>query len=269
MVNATSLSSESSNTYAFEDLTKVTPYLAPDLLQSTLGVANGGSTSIQFRLPRRRSSLSSQQFVSTPLGPLRATKPAVPIAKFEEDPSFVLTQSLGFAQQEKQFTDAWTDPEPERVIEHSDFSCQVIPLSADKEIETIQFTFDIQSTQTDDLPTEDAACQINPSNQDGSMQTSVNEQRDFSCQIIPVAIDQTTETVETDVQTQLIQTDAIATNDCSSQIMPDYLDQHTETIRILTEDIALQSSLNNVSELQAKGAVCLHLPIRILVHVVR
>ncbi|CAF5168153.1 unnamed protein product, partial [Rotaria sp. Silwood1] len=29
---------ESSNTYAFDDLTKVTPYLAPDLLQSTLGI---------------------------------------------------------------------------------------------------------------------------------------------------------------------------------------------------------------------------------------
>lgn len=237
-------SSESSNTYALDDLTKVTPYLAPDLLQSTLGATNGaaGSTSIQFRLPRRRSSLSSRQYVSTPLGPTRTTKPSVPLAHFDDDSSFALQNSLGF-QQQKQFVDAFTEPEPIPVIEQKDFCCQIIPLTKDQEIETTQLTMEYQSTQTDIITTETIACQINPTINDCSIQTITNEQKDFSSQFMPISIDQITETISTVYYTQNIQTDSISTNDYSCQTTPEYIDQKIETNPILTEDIGLQSSL--------------------------
>ncbi|CAF3581657.1 unnamed protein product [Adineta steineri] len=239
--------SESSNTYALDDLTKVTPYLAPDLLQSTLGAGNnGGSTSIQFRLPRRRSSLSSRQFVSTPLGPTRTIKPAVPLAHFDDESSLVLTNSLGFQQQqEKQYVDAYTEPEPIPIIEQKDFCCQMAPLYVDKDIETIHLTVEFQSTQTDIISTETIACQINPDLNDCSIQTIVNEQKDFSCQFIPTLIDQTTETIITDYHTQISQTDSISTNDYSCQITPEYIHKQIETESILTQDIALQCSFHD------------------------
>ncbi|CAF3143988.1 unnamed protein product [Rotaria sp. Silwood2] len=240
--------SESSNTYAFDDFTKVTPYLAPDLLQSTLGAGAiaGGSTSLQFRLPSRRSSLSNRQYVSTPLGPTRIMKPAVPLAHFDDDSSLVLSTSLGFQQQGKQFVDAYTQSESLLVIEKKDFCCQITPLYNDKEIETTQFTIEYQSTQTDIISTETIACQINPNLNDCSIQTILNEQKDFSCQFIPISNDQTTETIITDYHTQIIQTDCVSTNDYSCQITPEYIDQQIETIPILTQNIAIQSSLNNV-----------------------
>ncbi|CAF0894057.1 unnamed protein product [Adineta ricciae] len=242
--------SESSNTYALDDLTKVTPYLAPDLLQSTLGTGNaGGSTSIQFRLPRRRSSLSTRQFVSTPLGPTRTIKPAVPLAHFDDESSLILTNSLGFQQQavstEKQFVDAYTEPEPFPTIEQKDFSCQITPSYADKDIETTHLILEYQSTQTETILTETIACQINPSLNDCSMQTILNEQKDFSCQMFPTTIDQITETIITDYHTQIIQTDAISTNDYSCQITPEYVHQQIETNSIETQDIALQISFDN------------------------
>ncbi|UJR37843.1 hypothetical protein I4U23_030533 [Adineta vaga] len=243
--------SESSNTYALDDLTKVTPYLAPDLLQSTLGNGtNGGSTSIQFRLPRRRSSLSSRQYVSTPLGPTRTSKPAVPLAHFDDETSLVLTNSLGFQQQpstepEKQYVDAFTEPDPIPVIEHKDFSCQIIPLYVDKEIETTHLVLEYQSTQTETISTETIACQFNPSLNDCSMQTILNEQKDFTCQFFPTTIDQTTETIMTNYHTQMIQTDLISTNDYSCQITPEYIHQQIETMPIETQDIALQYSFDN------------------------
>jgi hypothetical protein len=241
--------SESSNTYALDDLTKVTPFIAPDLLQSTLGATNGGagSTSLQFRLTRQRSSLSNRQYVSTPLGPTRAIKPSVPLAHFDDDSLFVLTNSLGFQQQqEKQFVDAFTEPESVPIIEQKDFSCQVIPSCMDKEIETTPLIVEYQSTQTDIISKEDISCQINPNTNDCSIQTILNEQKDFSCQIMPISIDQITETITTDYHTQIIQTDCIPTNDFSCQITPEYKNQEIETIPILMHDIALQSSLNNV-----------------------
>ncbi|CAF0992285.1 unnamed protein product [Rotaria sp. Silwood1] len=238
---------ESSNTYAFDDLTKVTPYLAPDLLQSTLGIGTiaGGSTSLQFRLPSRHSSLSNHQYVSTPLGPTRIMKSSVPLAHFDDDSSLVLTTSLGFQQQVKQFVDVYTQSESPVIIETKDFSCQIIPLYNDKQIETIQFTSEYQSTQTDIILTETIACQINPNLNDCSIQTILNEQKDFSCQYIPNSNDQTTETLITNYNTQIIQTDDISMKDYSCQITPEYIDQQIETIPILTQDIALQSSLNN------------------------
>ncbi|CAF0913537.1 unnamed protein product [Rotaria sordida] len=241
-------STESSNTYAFDDLTKVTPYLAPDLLQSTLGagVNVGGSTSMQFRLPSRCSSLSNRQYVSTPLGPTRTIKPTVPLAHFDDDSSFVLTTSLGFQQQqEKQFVDAYTQSETFVINEKKDFSCQINPLYKDEEIETIPFLIVHQSIQTDIISRETIACQINPNLNDCSIQTILNEQKDFSCQFIPISNNQTTETIITDYHTQIIQTDLISTNDYSCQITPEYIDQQIETIPILTQDIAVQSSLNN------------------------
>jgi hypothetical protein len=245
------ISSESSNTYALDDLTKVTPYLAPDLLQSTLGAGNGcGSTSIQFRLPRRRSSSSSnRQYVSTPLGPTRLIKPAVPLAHFDDESSLVLTNSLGFPpppQQEKQFVDAYTEPEPIQIIEQKDFSCQITPFYTDKSIETTHPIVEYHSTQTDLISTETIGCQINPNLNDCSIQTIPNDQKDFSCQYIPTSNDQTTETIITNYHTQLIQTDSISTNDSSCQITPEYIHQQIETIPILTQDIALQSSFDNV-----------------------
>ena len=232
-------SSESSNTYALEDLTKVTPYLAPDLLQSTLGATNGGggggSTSLQFRLPRQRSSLSNRQYVSTPLGPTRTSKPAVPLAHFDDDSSF------GF-QQQKQFVDASTDPILIPQIEQKDFSCQMAPIYTDQQIETIPLITEYHSTQTDAIPTETIACQINPNVNEYSMQTDLHESKDFSCQCLPTTIDQTTETIQREFHTQFIQTDSICTNDSSCQISPMSIDQQIETIPILTEDIGLQCS---------------------------
>lgn len=231
-------SSESSNTYAFDDLTKVTPYLAPDLLQSTLGATNGGgggSTSIQFRLPRRRSSLSTRQYVSTPLGPIRTSKPAVPLAHFDDDSSF------GF-QQQKQFVDASTDPIHIPKIEQKDFSCQITPICTDQQIETIPLITAYHTTQTDVISTETIACQINPMLNDCSIQTNLNEYKDFSCQFMPISINQMTETISKEFQTQTIQTDLISTNDYSCQTSPNTLDQQIETIPIETEDIGLQSS---------------------------
>ncbi len=239
-------SSESTNTYALDDLTKVTPYLAPDLLQSTLGATNGASTSIQFRLPRRRSSLSNRQYVSTPLGPTRTTKPSVPLAHFDDDSSFVLTNSLGF-QQQKQFVDAYTEPESIPIIEHKDFSCQITPLYTDQQIETTHLITEYQSTQTDIISTENIACQINPDINNCSIQTISNEQKDFSSQFMPILIDQIIETNRIDYHTQIIQTDSISTNDYSCQITPEYIDQQIETIPILTQDIGLQSSFNNLT----------------------
>ncbi|CAF1062088.1 unnamed protein product [Adineta ricciae] len=258
---------ESSNTYALDDLTKVTPCLAPDLLQSTLGTGNaGGSTSIQFRLPRRRSSLSTRQFVSTPLGPTRTIKPAVPLAHFDDESSLILTNSLGFQQQaaptEKQFVDAYTEPEPFPTIEQKDFSCQITPSYADKDIETTQLSLEYQSTQTEMILTETIACQINPSLNDCSIQTILNEQKDFSCQTFPTTIDQTTETIITDYQTQIIQTDAISTNDYSCQITPEYVHQQIETNPIDTQDIALQISFDNktiVDDQQIQTDTILHI----------
>ena len=63
---------------------------------------------------------------------------------------------------------------------------------------------------------------------------------------MPTSVDQTTETITKDYHTQTIQTDMISTNDYSCQITPEYIHQQTETIPILTQDIALQSSLDNV-----------------------
>jgi hypothetical protein len=63
---------------------------------------------------------------------------------------------------------------------------------------------------------------------------------------MPTSIDQTTETIITNYHTQLIQTDSISTNDYSCQITPEYIHQQIETIPILTQDIALQSSFDNV-----------------------
>ncbi|CAF3245263.1 unnamed protein product [Rotaria socialis] len=239
--------SESSNTYAFDDLTKVTPYLAPDLLQSTLGAGNiaGGSTSLQFRLPSRRSSLSSRQYVSTPLAPTRTIKQAVPLAHFDDDSSFVLTTSLGFPQQEKRFVDAFTEPEPIVVIEKKDFCCQIIPSCQDQEIETTRFIVQYQSSQTDMISTESIACQINPIFNDCSIQTLLHELKDFSCQFIPTSNDQTTETITKDYHTQAMQTDSILKHNYCCQTTPEYIDQQIETIPILTESIALQSSLNS------------------------
>lgn len=237
--------SESSNTYALDDLTKVTPYLAPDLLQSTLGATNNGganaSTSIQFRLPRRRSSLSSRQYVSTPLGPIRTTKPSVPLAHFDDDSSFALQNSLGF-QQQKQYVDAFTEPEPISSIEQKDFSCQITPLYTDHETETNEIQLEYQSTQTDSIVTESIACQINPNLNDCSIQTNINEQKDFSSQFMPTTIDQITETISIDYHTEFIQTDSISTNDFSCQIIPECNDQQIETNPILTHDIGLQFS---------------------------
>jgi hypothetical protein len=221
----------------------VTPYLAPDLLQSTLGATNGGggaSTSLQFRLPRQRSSLSNRQFVSTPLGPTRVSKPAVPLAHFDDDSSF------GF-QQQKQFVDASTDPILFPGIEQQDFSCQMTPFSTDKQIETVPLQMEYHSTQTDIVTTETIACQINPILNDCSIQTNPNEQKDFSCQFMPTSIDQISETIRTEYQTQTIQTDCISTKEYACQITPDYQHQQSETIPILTEEIGIQSSLVNLT----------------------
>ena len=239
---SSSYSSESSNTYAYDDLTKVTPYLAPDLLQSTLGATNNGgaSTSLQFRLPRRRSSLSNRQFVSTPLGLTRVAKPPVPLAHFDDDSSF------GF-QQQKQFVDASTDPILFPGIEQQDFSCQMTPIYTDQQIETVPLQMEYQSTQTEVITTETIACQVNPNQNDCSIQTNPNEQKDFSCQFMPISMDQITETTVTDYQTQTIQTDCISTKDYACQITPDYQHQQIETTPILTEEIGLQSSLVNLT----------------------
>ena len=223
----------------------MTPYLAPDLLQSTLGAGNAGSTSIQFRLPRQRSSLSSQHFVSTPLGPPRASKATVPIAKFDEDPSFVLTNSLGFPrqQEEKRFVDAATDPEPDRVIETADFCCQIAPSSVDQEVETTPTVLQYQSTQTETITSEHIACQINADVGHCSIQTDLFEQTEFGCQCTPTSIEQSTETTPMVSQTQTIQTDAVLTAESSSQVTVDSVEQAMETTPILTEEIALQTSL--------------------------
>lgn len=222
----------------------MTPYLAPDLLQSTLGAGNAGSTSIQFRLPRRRSSLSSQHFVSTPLGPLRASKPTVPIAKFDEDPSFVLTNSLGFQkQQEKSFVDVGTDPEPDHVIETMDFCCQITPVYIDQEVETMPAVPQYQSTQTETITTEHIACQSDADVNHCSIQTEITEQTEFGCQCMPTSIDRTTETVAMVSQTQMSQTDVALTADCSSQIAVDSVDQSMETNPILTHEIGSGTSL--------------------------
>jgi hypothetical protein len=241
--------SESSNTYALEDLTRVTPYLAPDLLQSTIGVGTGGSTSIQFRLPQQHSCQSVQQYVSTPLGPTRTMKPAVPIAKFDEESSFALSNSLGFQHHEKQFVDASTDPEPMSHIEQNDFSCQMAPIYVDQQSETISDIYQYQSTQTDRVALEDASCQINADVNDCTIQTDFHEQNDFSCQCIPVSIDQTTETKAIILDDRYIQTDLVETMHCASQITPNNIDQETATIEISMEDIAQQTSLNTVTNL--------------------
>jgi hypothetical protein len=191
---------------------------------------------MQFRLPRRRSSLSTRHYVSTPLGPTRTSKPVVPLAHFDDDSSF------GF-QQQKQFVDASTEPIPIPVIEKQDFSCQITPFYTDQQIETMPLQTEYQTTQTDVITTETIACQINPNLNDCSIQTNSNEQKDFSCQFMPISINQITETIITDYQTQIIQTDLISTKDYSCQITPDYIDQQIETIPILTEEIGLQSSL--------------------------
>ncbi|CAF1550052.1 unnamed protein product, partial [Adineta steineri] len=148
-------------------------------------------------------------------------------------------------QQEKQYVDAYTEPEPIPIIEQKDFCCQMAPLYVDKDIETIHLTVEFQSTQTDIISTETIACQINPDINDCSIQTVVNEQKDFSCQFIPTSIDQTTETIITDYHTQISQTDSISTNDYSCQITPEYIHQQIETESILTQDIALQCSFHD------------------------
>ena len=229
----------------------MTPYLAPDLLQSTLGIANGhgcNSASLRFRLARRCSSLSSRHYVSTPLGPTRTTKPAVPLAQFDDDSSFILTRSLGFQQIEKQFVDACTEPDSVPIIERKDFSCQIFPSSTDREIETSHPIVEDQSTQTEVSSSKTIACQINPNVNDCSIQTALHEQNDFSCQFMPNSIDQTTETIMSDRHTQMVQTDLLLTNDCSCQVIPEYIHRQIETIPISTQDIALQSSLNNVKD---------------------
>ena len=233
--------SESTNTYAMEDLTKVTPYLAPDLLQSTMGATNGMNTSIQFRLPRRRSSLSNQQLISTPLGPARAAKINVPIAKFDDEGSLALNNSLGFQTQEKRFVDTGTNPEPETQIEQKDFSCQITPISVDQQIETTPLIFESQSIQTDSISIEDVACQINPNVNDGSNQTETQEQTDFSCQFMPILIDESTETFTVSFQTQTIQTEIISTNESSTQITIEHVDQEIETTIVVTEDVASET----------------------------
>lgn len=202
-----------------------------------MGATNGGggSTSIQFRLPRRRSSLSNRQYVSTPLGPLRTSKPAVPLAHFDDDSSF------GF-QQQKQFVDTATDPIHIPKIEQKDFSCQITPICTDQQIETIPLLTAYHTTQTDVISTETIACQANPMFNDCSSQTNPNEYKDFSCQFMPISIDQMTETICKEFHTQTIQTDLISTEDYSCQTSPNTLDQQIETIPIETQDIALQSS---------------------------
>jgi hypothetical protein len=242
--------SESSNTYALEDLTKVTPYLAPDLLQSTLGTANGGNTSMQFRLPARRSSVSNQHFVSTPLGPARANKAMVPIAKFDDDPSFVLNNSLGFQQQqkEKQLVDMGTDPQPELTIERHDFACQMTPDYCEQSIETTPIVLLYQSIQTELLHMHDIACQMSPAVIECCSQTSGQEQHDFTCQFMPASIDQSTHMMEIITETQECQTESSNTIDAACQFAPMSVDREIETIVVETHDTASQASVSDTNE---------------------
>lgn len=230
-----------------DDFTKVTPFLAPDLLQSTLGANNGGNTSGQFRLPHRRSSILSQHFISTPLGIGRSMKTTVPIARFDDECSFALSNSLGFQpNNEKKFVDASTDPEPETIIEKHDFSCQMIPISVDQEVETNPLVVVYQSIQTETIPVEDATCQVNPQSNDCSMQTMAQELIDFSAQFMPSMNNQTTETLTTPCESQTCQTESASTMTSSTQVTIEQVDKEIETIMTSMHDIGLQLSINNV-----------------------
>jgi len=244
-MNESNSFNESSNTYAFEDLTKVTPYLAPDLLQSTMGAGQAGNSSLHFRLARRRSSLSNQHFVSTPLGPMRTIKTinvAAPVAKFDDDPSFVLTTSLGFEQNQKRFVDASTDAEPLRTIEQKDFSCQ------------IECESQCQEIQTENVRNENVACQIEVILNEFSCQTFSPGHNDVSCQIYPSTNEQMTETEQIYGQNEFIQTDSIEQNDFSTQMQPETFDGQTETERMSTENFATQTSIeNNEQEIQTES----------------